>query len=327
MAIDAKMDFLRQAEKELADRILAGELDGVMNALSDVLQGYRMEAVLNREDGDDDLLMCYLDALRVQNRSEKTIQRYEYMIRRLMDFVKVPTRQIMVYHLRSFLSKEKERGLKDTSLESMRQVYSAYFNWLYRESLIEKNPAANLGAIKCAKKEKKILSKADIERLTQACKKIRDKAIIHFLASTGCRVSEMVALDRNQVDLERMECVVHGKGDKERKVYLNDVARLFLEWYLNQRTDSNPALFIGKGKVRLEANGVRVMLKKLQNETGVEHVHPHKFRRTLATEMAMHGIQIQELSRILGHEKIDTSMKYVVMNDDKTRNDYRRFAG
>lgn len=286
MAIDAKMDFLRQAEKALGDRILAGEMDGVMNALSDVLQGYDMQAVLNREDGDDDLLQCYLDALRVQNRSEKTLARYEYMIRRLMSFVKIPTRRIMVYHIRNFLSHEKERGLKDTSLEGMRQVYSAYFGWLYRESLIEKNPCSNLGVIKCAKKEKKILSKADIEKLTQACKTFRDKAIIHFLASTGCRVSEMVALDRNQVDLERMECVVHGKGDKERKVYLNDVARLFLEWYLNQRTDSNPALFIGRGQVRLEPNGVRVMLKKLQKETGVAHVHPHKFRRTLATEMS-----------------------------------------
>ena len=326
MAIDAKMDFLRQAEKALGERIMAGELNGVMNALSDVLQGYRMETVRMQDEGNDDLLQCYLEALRVQNRSEKTLKRYEMMIKRLMDFVKVPTRRVMVYHIRSFLSKEKEKGLMDSTLEGMRQIYCAYFNWLYRERLIENNPVSNLGAIRCAKKEKKVYSKADIEKLTQGCRKLRDKAIIHFLASTGCRVSEMVELDRGQVDLERMECVVHGKGNKERKVYLNEVARMFLEWYLNERKDDNPALFVGKGQKRLETNGVRSMLKKLQKNTGVDHVHPHKFRRTLATEMARHGMQIQEVSHILGHEKIETTMKYVLISEDRTRSEYRRFA-
>ena len=327
MSMDAKMDFLRQAEKAMADRVTAAEMDGIMKALNDVLEGYDMQAVRFMDDGKDDLLECYLDAMRVQNRSEKTLARYEYMIRRLMDHVKVPTRRIMVYHIRNFLSAEKERGLKDTSLESMRQIYSAYFNWLQRESLIEKNPCSNLGAIKCAKKEKKTYTKADIELLTQECRTVRDKAIIHFLASTGCRISEMTGLNRDQVDLEKLECVVHGKGNKDRKVFMNEVAGLFLTWYLNQRKDDNPALFLGRGGVRLEPNGVRVMMEELQKRTGIDHVHPHKFRRTLATEMAKHGMQIQEVAHILGHEKIDTTMKYVVMDEDKTRSEYRRYAG
>jgi len=326
MAIDAKIDFIRQIEDKLSEKITVTDMANVMTALNDVMQGFEMRSITVWEEKEDDLLNCYLSALSVECKSQKTIARYAYVIKRLMKHVKVPTRQVTVYHLRSYLQKEKERGISDNTLEGLRQVYSAYFNWLQRESLIDKNPTANLGTIKVAKKEKQIYSEVDIERLIRGCKTLRDKAIIHFLASTGCRISEMTSLDRNAVNFDSLECIVHGKGNKERTVYMSEVAGMLLQEYLMSRKDFNQALFVGQRKERLQPGGVRAMLKTLAKEVGVNHVHPHKFRRTLASDLARHGMPIQEIANILGHEKIDTTMQYVILNKEDIKSSYRRYA-
>lgn len=326
MAIESKVDLMRDLEMLLADKITAADLNHVLKAAADVLDGYDVQSAKAFDNEKDDLLTCFVSAMKVECRSQKTIDRYVYIIRRLMDFVKVPTRRVTVYHLRSYLAAEKERGIADRTLEGYREIFSAYFNWLQRESLIEKNPTVNLGAIKVAKKEKKTYSEIDLEKLNHNCKSIRDRAIINFLSSTGCRISEMVELNRNAVRIQDLECVVHGKGNKERTVYLSPVAGMLLDQYLRTRTDDDPALFINKRGERLMQNGVRVMLKKLAEAAGVDHVHPHKFRRTLATDLSRHGMPIQEVANILGHEKLDTTMKYVILNKDDIRSSYRRFA-
>ena len=326
MAMDSKQDFLRSTEKALGDIVTASDMNRILKALSDVLEGYEMRMIREWTEEHDDCLQCFLDALSVECRSQKTIDRYRYVIGRMMEFAKVPTRKITVYHLRAFISAEKERGIADRTLEGYREIFSAYFNWLQRESLIEKNPAANLGAIKCAKKEKKTYYAVDFENLNRTCKSIRDRAILNFLASTGCRISEMIDLNRDDVDLDKLECVVHGKGNKERTVYLNDVAGMLLGEYLASRKDDCPALFTNRFNDRISPNGVRYMLSYLEKETGIEKVHPHKFRRTLATDLARHGMPIQEVAKILGHDKIDTTMQYVVLNKDDVKNSYRRYA-
>ena len=180
--------------------------------------------------------------------------------------------------------------------------------------------------VKRAKKEKKTYSGVDLERLNLECRTVRDRAIISFLSSTGCRISEMTGLDRAAVDLEKLECVVHGKGAKDRTVYLSDVAGMLISQYLAERTDDNPALFVGCRHERLQPGGVRIMLKAVAKRAGVDHVHPHKFRRTLATELSRKGMPIQEVANILGHEKIDTTMKYVILNKDDVKSSYRRYA-
>ena len=184
----------------------------------------------------------------------------------------------------------------------------------------------NLGVIKVPKKEKKTYTDAELERLNWFCGNIRDRAILHFLRSTGCRISEITGLNRDQVNLELLECVVHGKGNKERTVYLDEVAGMLLAEYLNGRIDDVPALFINKQHDRLNPGGVRAMLNKLAEKAGVAHVHPHKFRRTLATGLARHGMPIQEVAKVLGHEKLDTTMKYVVLNKDDVKASYRRYT-
>ena len=328
MAIDAKQSFISQVEHRCADRLTMTDMNGLMAIISDVLQGFRMEemACSAWDMTEDDLLEAFVASLQVQGRSVKTIQRYRFVIDKFMTYAKTPTRSVNVYHVRNWIAAENKRGVADSTLEGDRQVLSSYFGWLFREGLIEKNPIVNVGVIKVAKRQKKIYSDVDFERLNQSCETLRDRAIVHFLRSTGCRISEMTELDRRAVDLDRLECVVHGKGDKERTVYMDAVTGMLIAQYLDSRKDTEDALFIGCRGERLQPGGVRVMLKALGKRAGVEHVHPHKFRRTLATELTRHGMQIQEVANILGHEKLDTTMKYVVLNKDDIKSNYRRYA-
>ena len=325
MAIEAKAVLLKGLEQQLSTQITAADMARVLSAVSDQLAAFDVSQTA-AEDTQDDLLDAYVAAMRIEGRSEKTIARYTYLIGRMMESVKVNTRSITVYHLRQYLASEKARGISDRTLESNRQVYNAYFNWLFREKLIDDNPVANLGAIKCAKKIKAVFSEADIERMKFCCKTIRDRAILAFMLSTGCRISEMCQLNRDDVDLNTMECRVLGKGNKERIVFLDQVAAMLLREYLAQRTDDSPALFVGRLTNRLSPNGVRKMLSVISASSTVERVHPHKFRRTLATSLIRHGMPIQEVAAILGHDKLDTTMQYVIMDKTDVKNAYRRYA-
>lgn len=329
MGIDVKQDFIRQAEERLANILTAADMKAALREINDVLQGFRMEALRTEawEMDGDDMLSAFVASMQVQGRSRKTIYRYRYVIGKFMDYIGVTTRQINVNHIRNWIAAEKNRGIQESTLEGTRQVLSSYFGWLFREGLIERNPMSNLGVIKVPKKVKKIYSGADIEKLTRNCETTRDRAIVRFLASTGCRISEMTELNRDAINLDSGECVVHGKGDKERVVFMDDVAAMMVGSYLKSRTDDDPALFVSeRGARRMEPGGVRIMLKKLGEKAGVDHVHPHKFRRTLATNLSRHGMPLQEVASILGHEKLDTTMRYVVLNKEDTKAYYRRLA-
>ena len=329
MAINSKQSFMREIETRCADALTVADMAKLMTIVSDVLEGYRMDEINPGRWSmeDNDLLRAFVDSLNVQGRSAKTIERYQFMIGKFMEYAKAPTRSITVYHIRDWLASQKKRGLQDSTLNGNRAVLSSYFGWLFREGLIERNPMANVGVVKVAKKVKQTYSDIDMEKLNQCCGSLRDRAILHFLRATGCRISEMCGLDRDTVDLEKLECVVHGKGNKYRKVYMDPVAGMIIGEYLKTRTDDHPALFVSKrGLERIQPGGVRAMLKKIGAEANVDHVHPHKFRRTLATDLARHGMPIQEVAVLLGHEKIDTTMHYVVLNQEDTKHDYRRYA-
>lgn len=326
MSIADKALLLKKLEKDLSVKICAADMEKVLSVVADKLTDYDVDQINGFDDGKDDLLEAYVSAMQIQGRSEKTIERYTYLIKRMMDSVKVSTRHITVYHLRSYLAKEKQRGISDRTLEGNRQVFCAYFNWLQREGLIDGNPTANLGAIKCQKKVKQIYSDIEFEKMKFSCKNIRDRAIISFLMSTGCRISEMTQLNRDDIDLNLLECTVLGKGNKQRTVFFDSVTGMLLREYLNSRTDDYPALFTGKGTERITPHGVRFMLTTLADRSSVEHVHPHKFRRTLATNLIRHGMPIQEVATILGHDKLDTTMQYVVLDKSDVKNSYRRYA-
>lgn len=326
MAIEAKAVLLSSLSARLSPIVTAESRDRVLECVAQLLDGFNVEVRSDAALQQDDLLDAYISALQVEGKSEKTIERYRYILTRTLETLGVPVRGVNVYHLRRYLAEEKARGISDRTLEGYRQVFSAFFNWLQREGLIQQNPTANLGPIKYAKKIKTTYSAVDMERLKLACTSKRDKAIICFLAATGCRISEMTALNRDDVDLNNLECTVFGKGSKERTVYLDAVAGMVLREYLDERTDDHPALFIGKGTDRITPHGVRFMMTKLQDKSMVDHVHPHKFRTTRATDLIRHGMAIQEVAAILGHEKLDTTMKYVVLDKTDIKNSYRKYA-
>ena len=327
MSLEIKVSFLKELETVLSSRITATDLSTTLTAAADVLEHYEFSRVIHEEEGFGvDLIDAFLSALKVQGRSEKSLGLYQYTLNRLMNDLGIPVRSVTVYHLRSWLAKEKERGISDNTLKGNRWCFSSFFGWLWREGLINKNPVDNLGTIKTQKKVKEVYADVDIEKLKSACTSLRNLAIIAFLLSTGCRISEVTQLNRDDINFQDMEVVVLGKGNKERTVFIDSVTAMHLKNYLDSRKDDDSALFVGKRRNRITPGGVRAMLKALAEAAGVEHVHPHKFRRTLATMLIAHGMPIQEVAAILGHEKLDTTMEYVVMDKTTVKNSYRKYA-
>ena len=211
MAIEANMQFSGEIRNKLGSVLTADDRDKVMRIIDDVLCNYDLTRRIIEEAGDDFLTDLWINALTVEGRSAQTITRYKYILNKLFKHAKVNTRSITVYHVRNYLSAEKARGISDSTLNGERTIFSSYFGWLYNDSLIEKNPMANIGVIKHQKKVKLAYSDVDFERLKMQCETPRDRAIICFLASTGCRIHEVTQLNRDDVDIQHMECKVLGK--------------------------------------------------------------------------------------------------------------------
>ena len=325
MPIADKLTLMREVESDLSDVLTAAQLRSVMAKISTTLDTYDVaRSTLADENASSDLLDTFLSAKSLEGRSAKTIDLYRYIISKFLSAVNTPVPQINVYHIRKHLSDRKAEGKSDTTIDNSRNILRSFFGWLHREGLIERNPMENIAPIKTQKKVRVPYSAVEIQRLKDACKTDRDLALIQFLHATGGRISEVCGLDRQNIDFRRQECKVLGKGNKERIVYFDSVTAMVLQRYLASRTDDFPALFIGKGTERITPGGVRFRLKTIAESAGVENVHPHRFRRTLATSLIDHGMPIQEVASILGHEKLDTTMKYITVNQSNVRNDYHR---
>lgn len=328
MSIAAKNLFVKNLSQKLGNTLTVNEMTTLTSVLAEELSSFELER--NDENKPDvatnELLAEFLAAKEVEGKSLKTIAHYRYILTRMFKDINLPVRDIMVFSLRRYLAKLKQRGMQDVTVEGIRCVICSFFGWVYRENLIDTNPAGNLSPIRCEKKVKKPLSNVDIETIKEKCTSVRDRAIVGLLLSTGCRISEICGLDRDSIDFSNLECVVHGKGNKQRTVFINDVTAMLLKRYLFSRQDQHKALFVGKGSTRLTPGGIRRMLNVIAEKAGVDHVHPHRFRRTLATSLVDHGMPIQEVANILGHEKLETTMEYVYVNKTNVKNDYRKYA-
>lgn len=326
MAAEAVLLFKEEMKEALKDRLTCGQLEAVIGAVDETLANYEIQRNDYEKGGKDFLLQAFMDAMRVEGRSGKTLERYEYILGRFLQAAGVNSRNVNTYHIRRFLADEKARGIADSTLNGYRWVLGAYFGWLNRDGLIPRDPMGNVGPVRCAKKIKEVFSEVDVEKLKRAAENPRDLAVICFLMATGCRVSEMTGLNRGDVDLQELSCLVTGKGNKQRTVYMDPVTGMTLQTYLDGRKDGNEALFVGRTGERLEPNGVRCMLNRVSEKAGVVHVHPHKFRRTEITNLVNRGMPIEQVRTLAGHEKIDTTMGYVVMNQANVENAYRKFA-
>lgn len=323
MPASDKILLMHKVEQTLKPRMFANLLEEAVEEIQDHLDEFDISHIGGEPTESDDFLNLYINTKRVAGRSENTIVRYQYIIERFLQSAAVKTGNVNAYHIRDYFAKELSRGVAESTVDGVRQVLKAYFGWLEHEKLITTNPIYNIESIKYQKKERLSLSYADVEILKRNCDSIRDNAIISFLLATGCRVSEMTALNRDDVNLASGECIVLGKGNKERIVFLDDIAVLTLKEYLSSRKDQCEALFLNRSGTRLRPGGVRAMLKKIAGISGIENVHPHRFRRTLVTRLLNRGMPIQEVAILVGHEKLDTTMKYFSSNKARIKNSYR----
>lgn len=329
MALLDKKLYLADLEAKLNDFVPANDVRRIIEQAADALACYEIETVSEESAGSTDsenLVKLFLDAKGVEGRSAGTIAHYKYILGRLMEDTHVPLDKITVHHLRSWLMQEKDRGISLRTLEGNRYVFTSFFGWAWKEELIPKNPTVNLAPIKQQKVIRKPYSSVEMEKLKANAANTRDLALISFLVSTGCRISEVCASNVLDIDFRSRSVKVLGKGNKERVVYLDDVCVMYLERYFQERNDDKEALFLGKGTDRMTPHGVRAMLKRIEARSGVENVHPHRFRRTLATNLINHGMPIQEVAAVLGHDKIDTTMKYVYIDQRNVETAYRKYA-
>lgn len=222
---------------------------------------------------------------------------------------------------------QQNSNASKVSIDNIRRILSSFFNWLESENYILKSPMRRIHKIKTVKVVKETYSSEVMQIIRDNCTHVRDIAIIDLLASTGMRVGELVLLNRFDIDFNNKECIVFGKGDKERRVYFDSTTKIHLIRYLNSRTDKNEALFVSKLKPynRLQISGVEIVLRKLGKKIGVARVHPHKFRRTLATNAIDKGMPVEQVQKLLGHTKIDTTMQYAMVDQNNVKNSYRKY--
>lgn len=274
------------------------------------------------------LLSKFMSAKRVEGCSVKTLDYYQSVLLKLFSMVPVSVLHMKTEHIRSYLSAYADRTkCSKSNLDDIRRILSSFFTWLEEESYILKNPVRRIHKIKVDKTVKETYSDEAMERMRDECHCLRDLAIIDLLASSGMRVGELVRLNREDIDFDNRECIVFGKGSKERPVYFDARTKIHLKNYLDSRTDDNPALFVSllKPYNRLQISGVEIRLRSLGRELGIPKVHPHKFRRTLATKAIDKGMPIEQVQRLLGHTQIDTTMQYAMINQRNVKVSHQKY--
>lgn len=317
------------------------EMSGVLNnaqrqKLSEVLEHcfFNVDVValenenLIQSKSNQTLKEEFLSAKQVEGCSERSVNYYSSTLDNLIKTLEKPFNQIETEDLRVYLSEyQKKNDASKQTIDNIRRILSSFFTWLEDEDYILKSPVRRIHKIKTMKQVKETYSDEALERLRDNCKTIRDLALIDILASTGMRVGELVKLNRVDVDFVNRECVVLGKGSKERVVYFDARTKLHLQNYLNSRTDDNEALFVSllEPHNRLEIAGVEIMLRKLGRSLDINKVHPHKFRRTLATRAIDKGMPIEQVQKLLGHQKIDTTMEYAIVDQQNVKNSHKKY--
>lgn len=316
-AIKGEMNtILTENQMKMLEQVLTKHLSGVIAA--------------ETEQKDFELLPAFIAAKRVEGCSEKSLRYYESTIRNMLEAVSKPEKQITTEDLRSYLDTYQRRGtVSKVTLDNVRRILSTFFSWLEDEDYIVKSPVRRIHKVKTGKTVKETYTDESLELMRDYCDNPRDLAMIDLLASTGIRVGELVKLNRADVDFENRECIVFGKGNKERKVYFDARTKIHLQKYLASRTDDNEALFVSLIKPfdRLQISGVEIRLRKIGRELGIHKTHPHKFRRTLATMAIDKGMPIEQVQQLLGHQSIDTTLQYAMVNQANVKNSCKKFIG
>ena len=330
-----KTKFVNLIKKSMKPFLDDNQMVELNNSLFYILNDFDIvkidkELTVEESKENHDLLKNFLSAKEVEGCSQRTITYYNSTIIKMLDYIELKVVSITTDDLRKYLAdyKNKNNASKST-IDNIRRVLSSFFSWLEDEDYILKNPVKRIHKIKTRKVVKEVLSDENFEILRDNCDNIRDLAMIELLYSTGIRVGELVNLNIDDILFNERECVVLGKGDSERTVYFDAKTKIHLLKYLETRKDKNPALFVSFKKPynRLRINGVERRIRELGLESNIKNVHPHKFRRTMATNAIDKGMPIEQVQRLLGHVQIDTTMQYAMVNQNNVKMAHRKFIG
>ena len=275
-----------------------------------------------------DYAKMFIAAKRIEGCSERTLNYYETTIKTMIDKLSKKVNSIETEDLRNYLSEyQAKNNCSKVTIDNVRRILSSFFAWLEDEDYIMKSPVRRIHKVKATQTVKETYTDEELEEIRDACVEIRDLAMVDFLASTGVRVGELVNLDRVDIDMQERSCVVLGKGGKEREVYFDARTKIHLQNYLNSRIDNNPALFVSllRPYDRLKISGVEIRLRELGKRINIKKIHPHKFRRTMATKAIDKGMPIEQVQVLLGHRKIDTTLQYAMVNQNNVRNSHKKF--
>ena len=318
--VQAMLPFLNNAQTERLQEVL-----------QHTLFDYEVTKIENeKEISEQNLVESFLSAKRIEGCSEKTLKYYDSTIQAMLNSIGKGIKYIVTDDIRCYLTEyQTEKKSSKVTIDNIRRILSSFFSWLEDEDYILKSPVRRIHKVKTGTNIKETYSDEALELMRDNCTEFRDLAMIDMLASTGMRVGEMVLLNRNDIDFNERECVVFGKGDKERIVYFDARTKIHLQNYLDSRTDDNPALFVSLQSQhnRMNIGGIEVRLRQLGKRLGLNKVHPHKFRRTLATMAIDKGMPIEQLQQLLGHRRIDTTLQYAMVKQSNVKIAHRKYIG
>lgn len=328
-----KNQFANDIIQRMLPCIDNAQADALRRALFSVMESYEITEALTGspcEPTNPKLVDGFLLSKRIEGCSEKSLVYYRKTINAMLDVIGKGVSHITTDDLRSYLTDyQASKNSSKVTIDNIRRILSSFFSWLEDEDYILKSPVRRIHKVKSASTIKETYSDEALETMRDNCENLRDLALIDMLASTGMRVGELVLLNREDIDFEERECVVFGKGSKERIVYFDARAKIHLQNYLKSRNDNNPALFVSLRAPynRLKAGGVEVRLREFGRKLHLPRVHPHKFRRTLATVAIDKGMPIEQLQQLLGHRRIDTTLQYAMVKQSNVKIAHRKYIG
>lgn len=329
-----KTEVISSITKDMEDSLTDYQLNKLKESL--IINFERVEFIIKTNelehqkelDENKDMINSFISSKQVEGCSERTIKYYKEIIEKFVNDFDKSIKQISTNEIRNYLSEYKDNSsCGSTTIDNIRRVLSSFFSWLEDEDYIMKSPVRRIHKIKTAVVIKEVLTDENLERLRDECENIRDLSLVELLISTGMRVGELVNLNINSINFEDRSCIVLGKGNKEREVYFDAKTKLHLKEYISKRNDSNNALFVSMREPhqRLSISGIELIIRTLGINSNISKVHPHKFRRTLATMAIDKGMPVEQVQKLLGHVKIETTMHYALVNQSNVKISHRRF--
>lgn len=322
------LDLIIEIDNKLKDVLNDEQRKQCLDSIKEIIDKYEIRKIdLYCPLSNEGALSSFIAAKKIEGCSEKTLIYYETTIKKLIEAVNKIYYLVNTEEIRQYLSKLETDGCSMVTIDNVRRIISSYYMWLENENYISKSPVKRIHKIKTQKRVKDLYTEEQIELFRQNSGCIRNLAIIDLLYSTGIRVGELVNLKITDIDFQKRECIVTGKGNKQRKVYFDAKTKIHIEQYLSIRKDNKENLFVSRLSPynKLEISGVEILLRKIGENCGIKRVHPHKFRRTLATKAIDKGMPIEQVQHLLGHAKIDTTLEYAMVDDENVKTSHKKF--